>query len=105
MPADSAEVANDIEFIAGDIRDAAVVDRAAQSMEEVHHLAYVNRTQFFYTQPDLVLDVGVRGMVNVIDACRKHRIGTLGARIEFGGLSDSAANPATKALRSQSPIL
>ena len=71
------EVANDIEFIAGDIRDAAVVDRAAQSMEEVHHLAYVNRTQFFYTQPDLVLDVGVRGMVNVIDACRKHRIGTL----------------------------
>jgi nucleoside-diphosphate-sugar epimerase len=71
------EVANDIEFIAGDIRDAAVVDRAPQSMEEVHHLAYVNRTQFFYTQPDLVLDVGVRGMVNVIDACRKHRIGTL----------------------------
>jgi nucleoside-diphosphate-sugar epimerase len=46
-------------------------------MDEVHHLAFVNGTEFFYSQPDLVLDVGVRGMVNVIDACRKHGIGTL----------------------------
>ena len=71
------EVANDIEFVAGDIRDAAQVERAAQRMDEVHHLAFVNGTEFFYNQPDLVLDVGVRGMVNVIDACRKHGIGTL----------------------------
>ena len=28
-------------------------------------------------QPELVLDVGVRGMINVIDACRKHDVGTL----------------------------
>jgi nucleoside-diphosphate-sugar epimerase len=72
-----AEVAKDIEFVAGDIRDATRVEKAAQGMDEVHHLAFVNGTEFFYTQPDLVLDVGVRGMVNVIDACRKHGIGTL----------------------------
>jgi nucleoside-diphosphate-sugar epimerase len=72
-----AEVANDSEFIAGDIRDPGAVDRAAQGLDEIHHLAYVNGSQFFYTQPDLVLDVGVRGMVNVIDACRKHGIGKL----------------------------
>ena len=72
-----AEVAKDIEFVAGDIRDAAKVERATQGMDEVHHLAFVNGTEFFYSQPDLVLDVGVRGMVNVIDACRKHGIGTL----------------------------
>jgi len=71
------EVTNDIEFIAGDIRDAAVVEKSAQTMDEVHHLAFVNGTEFFYNQPDLVLDVGVRGMVNVIGACRKHGIGTL----------------------------
>ena len=41
------------------------------------HLAFVNGTEFFYSQPDLVLDVGVRGIVNVIDACRKNNIGTL----------------------------
>ena len=72
-----AEVAEDIEFIACDIRDAAAVETAAKGMEEVHHLAFVNGTEFFYKQPDLVLDVGVRGMLNVVDACRKQNIGKL----------------------------
>ncbi len=71
------EVENDIEFIGGDIRDADAVSRATQGMDEVHHLAFVNGTEFFYSQPDLVLDVGVRGMINVIDACRKHSVGNL----------------------------
>ncbi|MDO9411078.1 MAG: SDR family NAD(P)-dependent oxidoreductase [Pseudolabrys sp.] len=71
------DVENDIEFIGGDIRDAAAVDAATEGMDEVHHLAFVNGTEFFYTQPDLVLDVGVRGMINVIDACRKHNVGNL----------------------------
>jgi len=71
------EVEKDIEFIGGDIRDAETVARATQGMDEVHHLAFVNGTEFFYTQPDLVLDVGVRGMINVIDACRKHHVGNL----------------------------
>ncbi len=72
-----AEIADDIEFFGGDIRDSSVVDKAAQGMDEVHHLAFVNGTEFFYSQPDLVLDVGVRGIVNVIDACRNNGIGTL----------------------------
>jgi len=71
-----AAVANDIEFIAGDIRDAAAVHAAAHGMDEVHHLAFINGTEFFYTQPELVLDVGVRGMLNVLDACRSQNIGT-----------------------------
>ena len=71
------EVAADIDFITGDVRDAEVVAAAAAGMEEVHHLAFINGTEFFYKAPDLVLDVGVRGMVNVIDACRRHGIGTL----------------------------
>jgi nucleoside-diphosphate-sugar epimerase len=72
-----ADIEKDIEFIAGDVRDAAAVEQAAAGMDEVHHLAFVNGTEFFYSQPDLVLDVGVRGMINVIDACRKHGIGNL----------------------------
>jgi nucleoside-diphosphate-sugar epimerase len=72
-----SEVEKNIEFIAGDIRDAAAVEKAALGMDEVHHLAFVNGTEFFYQSPDLVLDVGVRGMLNVIDACRKHGIGNL----------------------------
>jgi len=71
------EVEKNIEFIAGDIRDAEAVARAAAGMDEVHHLAFVNGTEFFYSMPELVLDVGVRGMLNVIDAARKNNVGTL----------------------------
>ena len=72
-----SEVAKDIEFIAGDIREATAVTRAVHGMDEVHHLAFINGTEFFYSQPDLVLDVGVRGMLNVVDACRKNNVGNL----------------------------
>ena len=72
-----ASVEKSIEFINGDVRDAQAVERAAQGMDEVHHLAFVNGTEFFYKMPELVLDVGVRGMLNVIDACRKANVGTL----------------------------
>jgi nucleoside-diphosphate-sugar epimerase len=71
------EVERDIEFVGGDIRDAAVVTRAVRGMDEVHHLAFVNGTEFFYSAPELVLDVGVKGMINVIDACRSEDVRTL----------------------------
>jgi len=72
-----AKVASEIEFIEGDIRDPKITIAAADGMDCVCHLAYVNGTEFFYSRPELVLDVAVRGMVNVIDACRQHGIGDL----------------------------
>jgi nucleoside-diphosphate-sugar epimerase len=70
-------VERDVEFVAGDIRDPAAVDAALRGIDEVHHLAYVNGTATFYSAPDLVLDVGVKGIVNVIDGCRHHGVGRL----------------------------
>jgi nucleoside-diphosphate-sugar epimerase len=46
-----AQVEKDIDFVGGDVRDAAAVAGAAQGMDEVHHLAFVNGTEFFYSQP------------------------------------------------------
>jgi nucleoside-diphosphate-sugar epimerase len=71
------EVEGDIEFVAGDVRDAAAVDRATRGVDEVIHLAFVNGTEFFYSAPELVLEVGVKGMCNVLDACRAHNVGRL----------------------------
>jgi nucleoside-diphosphate-sugar epimerase len=62
-----------VEFLAGDVRDAKVVGEACRGVDSVCHLAFINGTQFFYEKPDLVLDVGVKGMVNVLDqaiACK-----------------------------------
>jgi nucleoside-diphosphate-sugar epimerase len=72
-----AEVASDIEFIEGDIRDLDALMRAADGVDEMHHLAFINGTTYFYEVPELVLDVGVRGMTNVIEACRLRNIATL----------------------------
>ena len=72
-----AGVLSDLEMIDGDIRDAELVRRAVRGVDEVHHLAYVNGTEFFYSHPDLVLDVGVKGMMNVIDASRAENVRSL----------------------------
>ena len=58
-----------LELLAGDIRDAEAVRRAAEGVCSVIHLAYVNGTEFFYTKPHVVLEVAVKGMMNVLDAC------------------------------------
>jgi nucleoside-diphosphate-sugar epimerase len=71
------EVERDVELVHGDIRDAAAVDAAMRGIDEVHHLAFINGTATFYSAPDLVLDVGVKGIVNVIDGCRQHGVGRL----------------------------
>lgn len=68
------DVAADVELHAGDIRDPAAVSRAAAGVDCVCHLAYVNGTEFFYSKPGLVLDVAIRGMINVLDACREHGV-------------------------------
>jgi nucleoside-diphosphate-sugar epimerase len=71
------EVEREVEFLQGDIRDAGAVDAAVRGVDEVHHLAFVNGTAAFYNAPALVLDVGVKGIVNVIDACRRHGVSRL----------------------------
>jgi len=37
----------------------------------VIHLAAINGTRNFYEKPSLVLEVGLRGILNVVDACEK----------------------------------
>jgi nucleoside-diphosphate-sugar epimerase len=67
-------VARDVEFVVGDMRDPEVVARAVKGVECVCHLAYVNGTEFFYTMPEVVLEVAVKGIFNVIEACVKHGV-------------------------------
>jgi nucleoside-diphosphate-sugar epimerase len=72
-----AEFAKEIEFIDGDIRDPDALMRAADGIDEMHHLAFVNGTTYFYEVPELVLDVAVRGVTNVIETCRRRNVSTL----------------------------
>jgi dTDP-glucose 4,6-dehydratase/UDP-glucose 4-epimerase len=71
------KTARDVEFVEADIRDFDSVCEAGKGIDVLVHLAFINGTEFFYKKPDLVLDVGVRGMLSVIDACRKNEVGEL----------------------------
>lgn len=62
------------EYVQGDIRDLAAVTAAVGDVDCVCHLAFINGTEFFYTRPELVLEVAVKGMSNVLDACIAQRV-------------------------------
>ena len=63
------DISDRIEKVQADIRDAGAVQDACKGIDSVCHLAYLNGTEFFYSKPELVLDIGVKGMVNIIDGC------------------------------------
>lgn len=65
------DVVEDVELVTGDIRDPEAVAAALRGADAVCHLAYVNGTEFFYERPGEVLEVGVKGMINVLDGCRR----------------------------------
>lgn len=52
----------------GDVRVLADVVESASGCEVLWHLAAVNGTRHFYERPDVVLEVGLKGTLNAIDA-------------------------------------
>ena len=65
------------QYIAGDITHLGAVVEASRNCDEVIHLAYINGTKNFYSMPSAVLNVGVRGICNVLDACKINNIKNL----------------------------
>ena len=68
------EIRRNFEFIKGDIRNPDVVKKACRGVDGVIHLAAINGTKFFYSMPEVVLDVATRGIINIIDACLWHGV-------------------------------
>jgi nucleoside-diphosphate-sugar epimerase len=69
-----SELSRGIEFVRADIRDRGAVSAATSGVDCVCHLAYVNGTEYFYSQPELILEIAVKGMTNVLDACVEHGV-------------------------------
>jgi len=63
-----------IKFLKGDIRNKKTLGRAMKNVDAVIHLAYVNGTEYFYSKPVLVLDIAVRGILNIIDTCVENKV-------------------------------
>lgn len=63
-----------IKFIKGDIRDKQLLNRALKKTDAVIHLAYINGTKYFYSKPVLILDVAIKGILNVIEGCIENKV-------------------------------
>ena len=61
-------VSDHITFVEGDIRDKEKVFLVTKDISSIIHLAYVNGTENFYTQPYEVLEIAIKGMINIIDS-------------------------------------
>ena len=66
-----------VEKVNGDVRDLATVREAMEGASVVWHLAAVNGTRNFYDRPDVVLEVGLKGALNVVDAAVDAKIDRL----------------------------
>ena len=63
-----------IKFIKGDIRNKQLLNRVLKKTDAVIHLAYINGTKYFYSKPVLILDIAIKGILNIIEGCIENRI-------------------------------
>ena len=78
-----------VEMRHGDVRVYEDVREAVRGCDMVVHMASVNGTEFFYQKPDVVLDVGVRGTLNVLDACKAEGV----PELAFASSSEAYQTP------------
>jgi nucleoside-diphosphate-sugar epimerase len=64
-----AELPAEVDALDGDVRDPETVQAACRGVDAVLHLAAVQGTRNFYEFPDAVLDVNLRGVLNVAQGC------------------------------------
>jgi UDP-glucose 4-epimerase len=69
-----ADIRGQFEMFCCDIRDADAMIKAAHGVDAILHLAALNGTENFYKRPEVVLDVGVRGLLAVLDAARANSV-------------------------------
>ncbi|MEE2756339.1 MAG: NAD-dependent epimerase/dehydratase family protein [Myxococcota bacterium] len=84
-----ADVIDKLEFIEGNVCDGDAVRRATEGCDVVWHLAYINGTRHFYERPDAVLEVGVKGTLNTIDAAIESGV----TRYVFASTSETYNTP------------
>ena len=68
------KIKNKLKFIKGDIRNINHLNKSFKKVDAVIHLAYINGTKNFYEEPVKILDIAVKGIINVIDCCIKNNV-------------------------------
>lgn len=70
----SPEVRDEIEVIAGDLRDPQAIDLAVAGTQLVFHLGAIISIPYSYVHPMETAETNFMGTLNVLVACRKHAV-------------------------------
>lgn len=63
-----------IHFCELDIRDSQALINSSKDIDCIIHAAYVNGTEDFYIKPKEIVDIAIKGMMNVLEACKVNNI-------------------------------
>jgi len=101
----SDELAREIDFVLGDIRDPRLVDDACEGIDVVFHLAALIAIPYSYRAPESFVDTNVRGTLNVLEAVRRRRCSRLvqTSTSEVYGTPEKLPIVETHPLQGQSP--
>ena len=69
----SDNIKNEIEVVAGDIRDGSNVETATVDSEIIFHLAALISIPFSYISPESFIDTNIKGTMNILQAGKKNR--------------------------------
>lgn len=83
----------DAEFVLGDIRDADILDQVMPGVDGVVHLAADTRVIPSIENPAVNLDVNVNGTFQVLQAMRRHDVGTIVAASTGGAIMGEVEPP------------
>lgn len=83
-----------VEYIEGDIRNEADLDKACQGVSGIFHLAAMPRVTFSVDHPEEAHDANVSGTLKVLLAAKKHKI----KRVVFASSSSVYGNQPTMPL-------
>lgn len=62
------EITENIVFIEGSVLDPKIIEESLRGVDTVFHLAAINGTRYFYEIPHKVLEVNVKGTLNILEA-------------------------------------
>jgi UDP-glucose 4-epimerase len=94
------DVADQIEFVLGDVRDTRLVESLCDGQQIIFHLAALIAIPYSYKAPESFVDTNVKGTLNVLEAVRRHGC----ERVVSTSTSEVYGTPATLPIRETHPL-
>ena len=73
----SGKTKSKFQFIHGSVLNLKTLNKLTENVDCIYHLAAINGTKNFYSYPDKVLEVGCKGIINLLDASKDKGIDKL----------------------------